>query len=54
MIMDVEQTMKQMKALGEGCESIRRYVITALLSGPNARFNDFIHWINDDIESRTG
>ena len=30
------------------------YTITALKSGPNATFNNFIEHINDDIESGTG
>ena len=36
------------------CESIRRYTINALLSGPNAGFNRFINNIKDDIDSQTG
>ena len=40
--------------LGGTCESIRRYLITALSSGPNATFNNFIDRINDDIESGRG
>lgn len=54
MITDIKMTMKQILALGKDCESIRRYVTTALSLGPNDRFNDFIHRVNDDIESGTG
>ena len=36
------------------CESIRRYCLNALLSGPNAKFNAFIERIKDDIDSQTG
>ena len=50
----IEATMKKINGLGKECESIRRYVITALKSGPNANFNAYIDRINDDIESGTG
>ena len=50
----IEETMKQIDGLGKDCDSIRRYTITALSSGPNAKFNTFIDRINDDIESGTG
>ena len=36
------------------CESIHRYCLNALLSGPNAKFNAFIERIKDDIDSQTG
>jgi hypothetical protein len=35
-------------------DTYRRHVITALLSGPNASFNDFIGRINEDVKSGTG
>ncbi len=54
MCTDIEETMKQLQGLGKDCESIRRYTITSLSSGPNAKFNMFIDCIYDDIESRTG
>ena len=50
----IEETMRQIEGLGKECESIRRYTITALSSGPNAKFNTFIDRINDNIESGTG
>ena len=36
------------------CESIRRYWLNALFSGPNANLNTFIERIKDDIDSQTG
>ena len=36
------------------CESIRQYCLNALLSGPNAKFNELIECIKDDIDSQTG
>ena len=54
MITDIEHTYKQILALGKDCESIRRYVITALASAKNKRFKDYVHRMNDDVESGTG
>ena len=51
---EIEGIMKRITGCGKDCESIRRYTITALLSGPNAKFNNFIDRLNDDIESQTG
>ena len=51
---EIEGIMKMIMGCGKDCESIRRYTITALLSGPNAKFNSFIDRLNDDIESQTG
>ena len=33
------------------CESICQYMLNALLSGPNPKFNDFIDRTKDDIYS---
>jgi flagellar biosynthesis chaperone FliJ len=51
---EIEGIMKQIEGSDKHCESIRRYTITALSSGPNAKFNMFIDRLNDDIESQTG
>ena len=45
--------MEKIEGTGEQCESIRCYVLTALLSGPNNKFNGFIDRIQDGIESGT-
>ena len=41
-------------ALKSTCESIVRYTINALLSGPNDNFNMWVGRVKTDIESRTG
>ena len=46
--------MKQTEASDEDCESIRQYTITALSSGPNAKFSMFIDRLDDATESQTG
>ena len=54
MCSEIERVYQAIVDLGGTCESIRRYLITALSSGPNATFNNFIDRINDDIESGRG
>ena len=51
---DFQSTIKEIKRMGGNCESERRYIITALMSGPNAKFNNYIDRINDDVEARSG
>jgi hypothetical protein len=51
---DFQQTVKDIRRLGGTCESTRRYLMTALMSGPNAKFNSYIDRINDDIEAKSG
>jgi hypothetical protein len=51
---DIKRLHKVIVDLGSTCESIRRYTIQALQSGPNATFNMYIDRLNDDIESGTG
>ena len=51
---DFQQTVKDIRRLGGTCKSTRRYLMTALMSGPNAKFNSYIDCINDDIEAKSG
>ena len=51
---DFQRTVKDIRRLGGTCESTRRYLMTALMSGPNAKFNSYIDRINDDIEAKSG
>ena len=53
MCTEIEELMNKIKGAGKNCDSIRRYTLTALMSGPNAKFNQFIDRIQDDIESGT-
>lgn len=50
----IEELYSEIERLGSTCESIRRYTITALKSGPNDQFNSYIDRINDDIEAGSG
>ena len=54
MCTEIEELMNKIEGAGKKCDSIRRYTLTALMSGPNAKFNQFIDRIQDDIESGTG
>ena len=54
MLTDMEQNYVKILDNHSTCESIRRYCLNALLSGPNAKFNSFIELIKDDIDSKTG
>ena len=54
MITDIEKSFKRIKSLGGTCDSIIRYTITALRSGPNDEFNAYINRIKDNVESRSG
>ena len=51
---DFQRTVKDIRRLGGTCESTCRYLMTALMSGPNAKFNSYIDRINDDIEAKSG
>ena len=50
----IEELMEKIEGAGKKCESIRRYVLTALTSGPNTKFNSYVDCIEDDIEAGTG
>ena len=54
MCTEIEELMEKIEGAGEQCESIRRYVLTALTSGPNTKFNSYAGRIEDDIEAGTG
>ena len=54
MLMDMEENYLKILENHSTCESIRRYSLNALLSGPNAKVNSFIERIKDDIDSQTG
>ena len=54
MLMNMEENYVKIVENHSTCESIRRYCLNALLSGPNAKFNSFIDRIKDDIDSQTG
>ena len=54
MLTDMEENYVKILVYPCTCESIHRYCLNALLSGPNAKFNAFIEIIKDDIDSQTG
>ena len=54
MLTSIEESYQKIIENRSSCESIRRYTINALLSGPNDDFNRFIKGIKDDIDSQTG
>ena len=54
MLTDMDENYVKILDNHSTCESIRRYCLNALLSGPNAKFNAFIERIKDDIDSQTG
>ena len=54
MLTDMEENYVKILDNQSTCESIRRYCLNVLLSGPNAKFNAFIEIIKDDIDSQTG
>ena len=54
MLTDMEEHYLKILDNHSTCESIRRYCLNALLSGPNSKFNAFIERIKDDIYSKTG
>ena len=54
MLTDMEENYVKILVNHSTCESIRRYCLNALLSGPDANFNAFIERIKDDIDSQTG
>ena len=54
MLTDMEENYVKILDNNSTCESIGRYCLNALLSGPNAKFNVFIERIKDDIDSQTG
>lgn len=51
---EFQRTTRDIRRLGGTCESTRRYLMNALMSGPNAKFNNYIDRINDDIEAKSG
>ena len=54
MCTEIEDLVHRIEGLGQKCESIQRYTLNALTSGPNDRFNKYIERIADDIDSGTG
>ncbi len=50
----IKTTMMKVEGMGKTYESILRYSVTILRSGPNAIFNNYINRLNDDIETKTG
>ena len=54
MLMDMEENYVNILENHSTCESIHRYCLNTLLSGPNAKFNAFIERIKDDTDSQTG
>ena len=54
MLTDMEENYVKILDNHSTCESIRRYCLNALLSGPNFKFNAFIERIKNDIDSQTG
>ena len=54
MLTDMEESYSNINNNKSTCESIRQYMLNALLSGPNTKFNDFIERIKDDIDSGIG
>ena len=53
MITDMEENYVKILDNHSTCESIRRYCLNTLLSGPNAKFNAFIERIKDEIDLQT-
>ena len=53
MLTDMEDIYVKILDNHSTCESIRRYCLNALLSGPNSKFNAFIERIKDDIDLQT-
>ena len=51
---EIERLYKAITDKGKDCESIQRYTLDTLKSGPNDAFNRFIARYSDDIESQTG
>ena len=54
MCTEIEDLGNKIEGAGEKCESICRYTLTALTTGPNSKFNQFVERIQDDIKSGTG
>ena len=54
MLTDMEESYSNIINNKSTCESIRRYMFNALLSGPNPKFNAFIKRIKDDIDLGIG
>ena len=54
MLTDMEENYVKILDNHSTCESICRYCLNTLLSGPNSKFNAFIERIKDDIYSQTG
>jgi len=54
MLTAMEQKYAYLKSNYHAPENFRKMVFSALLSGPNANYNDFIQRIKDDVESGIG
>ena len=54
MITDIEEAYRKILDSGSSCESILRYTLNALLSGPSQDFNTFVKAIKSDVESGIG
>ena len=54
MITAIEEAYRKILDSGSSCESILRYTLNALLSGPSQDFNTFIKAIKSDVESGIG
>ena len=54
MLTDMEENYVKILDNHSTCESICRYCLNELFSGPNAKFNAFIKCIKDDIDLQTG
>ena len=54
MLSMIEECYEKITDQGATCESINRYTLNSLLSGPSADFNSYIKRIKDDIDSQTG
>ena len=50
----IERLYKKIMDKWKDCESILRYTIQTLKSGPNDRFNRYIAQFSNDIESQSG
>ena len=51
---EIERLHRRIEQKGKSCESILRYTIETLMSGPHDGFTRYISRFNDDIESETG
>ena len=54
MLTDIEEKYQKILAMDATCESIIRYTINALLSGPDEDFNNFVKRIKGEVDSGMG